>query len=124
MNTANGKWQTHEENEVWSFKLKSVVYLGVRGSDKVWFKFLIQKLWDQISRGPMSLNSTGQISFTEFHLDKPKYHKNSFKNRWLKLVKWTFQNWGVACKRHASGQGETPDGDAFHEQICENEIQV
>ena len=35
-----------------------------------------------------------------------------------------FQNWGVACKRHASGQSETPDGDAFHEQICENEIQV
>ena len=30
----------------------------------------------------------------------------------------------MACKRHASGQAETPDGDAFHEQICENEIQV
>ena len=30
----------------------------------------------------------------------------------------------MACKRHASGQSENPDGDAFHEQICENEIQV
>ena len=40
------------------------------------------------------------------------------------LVKLNVQNWGVACKRHASGQAETPDGDAFHEQICENEIQV
>ena len=33
-------------------------------------------------------------------------------------------DYGVACKKVAGGQGEQPSGDAFHETICEDQIQL